>query len=659
MDIAGTLQAGAAAHQAGNLAQAEKLYQDVLAASPQDINALHLLGVVHLQQNRAAEAVAFLQRAVALNPNLSAVQFNLGLALGAYGQPAEALAAFDAAVAADPNAAAAWATAGQLLLQMGRHEDALRYLARALAIDPTPASALKDVTTCTSEMGRPAEALPYIDAALEHTPENAELLYARGRILLADPKNAGEVSETLEAALQFDPDRTDLLADVIRLRQYTCNWVDDDAMDRLRAKIVSGDPISPAIALEILFEPDILLANARAHAAQTYPALPPAMCRQSGYAHDRIRVAYLSADFRNHVVGSASIELIERHDRGAFEVIGVSFGPENIGRTRPRFLKAFDTFHDARGSGDADVAQWLVDREVDIAVDLSGYCEHGRPDVFAYRGAPVQISYLGYPHTRGVPFVDYLLGDVIATPLEDQANYVEKVAALPDCYLMSDSLPLAVPSPPTRRAAGLPDTGFVFCAFNQWRKITSAVFDVWMRILKQVPGSILWLRCDDATAQRNLRARALAGGVDRGRLIFAPEVSLELHLARHPLGDLLLDTQDYNAHTTATDSLRAGLPILTCMGRTSVGRLGASILHAAGLSELVTTSLEEYESLAVALAADPPRLAAIRARLRAGLPKSKLLDLDRTARHIESAYRTMVEIARAGEKPRPFTVPRQ
>lgn len=693
MDTTQLLEAGAAAHQAGNLAQAESLYRQVLAVAPLDINALHLLGVVHLQQNRAAEAVDFLQRAVTQNPNLSAVQFNLGLALGADNRPADALAAFDMVVKADPRAAEAWeargnalaalhrpddalrawdtaqqlqprpaalwATSGHLLLKLQRHEDAREHLLRALEIDPLLHSALQDITACTDEMGRPQDALPQIERALALAPDSHDLHYVRGLILLQDKKRIAEVSDSFEAALLHDPNRTDLLANALRLRQYTCNWVDDDAADRLRSNIMAGESIPPATAYEILFDRAVMLANARAHVARTFPTLPQAKWDGRIYRHDRIRVAYLSADFRNHVVGSAAIELIERHDRKAFEVIGISYGPEDRGVTRPRFIKAFESFHDARGWSDAEVAQWLADREVDIAVDLSGYCEGGRPDVLAYRGAPVQVSYLGFLPTRGASYVDYLLGDAIATPPEMQPYYVEQIAALPDCYLMSDTRQLAVPSPPTREAAGLPAGGIVYCAFNQPRKITSTIFDVWMRILKRVDGSVLWLRCDDAAAQRNLRGRALAAGVDRGRLIFAPEVSLELHIARHHLGDLFLDTPDYNAHTTATDSLRTGLPILTCMGRSVVGRLGASILHAAGFPELVADSLEEYEERAVALGLNPATLRAIRTRLREALPGSKLLNLDKTTREIETAFRTMVETQRAGKAPRPFTVPRQ
>jgi protein O-GlcNAc transferase len=322
-------------------------------------------------------------------------------------------------------------------------------------------------------------------------------------------------------------------------------------------------------------------------------------------------------------------------------------------------MRAFDQFHDVRSQSDIEVAKLLSDIEVDIAIDLNGHTHGARSGILAHRPAPIQASYLGYPGTMGAAFIDYLIADPAVLPFDQQPFHTEKIVHLPDCYWVTDSKLAIAARTPTRREVGLPEDGFVFCCFNNNYKITPPVFDVWMRLLAAVEGSVLWLLPSNADAPENLRREAAARGIDPARLVLAERLKLPEHLALHRVADLFVDTLPYNAHTTASDALWAGLPVLTCRGDSFVGRVAASMLHAVGLPELVTRDLAEYEALALRLATDASLLHGFRRRLAQNLATCPLFDTDRFRRHIEAAYTMMWELHRRGEGPRGFSVPRQ
>jgi protein O-GlcNAc transferase len=400
----------------------------------------------------------------------------------------------------------------------------------------------------------------------------------------------------------------------------------------------------------------VQLQAARHFAQDTIRRAPKPLWNGSVWRNDRIRIAYLSGDFRRHPVGHLVVDLLERHDRARFEVIGVSFGPDDRSDLRARIASAFDRFIDVRTRSDREVAQLLLDLRVDIAVDLTGHTKGSRPAILAFRPAPIQACYLGFPGTMGVDFIDYILADATVIPADRQQFYAEKVVQLPDCYLPHDGKRTIAAHTPSRQELGLPE-GFVFCCFNNSWKITPALFDVWMRLLRAVEGSVLWLTRDSPEAESNLRREAAARGVDPARLVFAGRLPrTEDFLARQRAADLFLDTLPYNAHATASDALRVGLPVLTCRGESFSGRVAASLLEAVGLPELATHSLAEYESLALRLARDPSALRALSERLEQNRATSLLFDTDRLRRHIEAAYRTMWEIWQRGERPRSFAV---
>jgi predicted O-linked N-acetylglucosamine transferase (SPINDLY family) len=349
-------------------------------------------------------------------------------------------------------------------------------------------------------------------------------------------------------------------------------------------------------------------------------------------------------------------ELLELHDRSRFELVGIDFGPVADDAMRTRVRACFDRFIDVRTLSDREVAQLSRDLAIDIAVDLKGFTEDARPGIFAERAAPVQVSYLGFPGTMGAGYIDYIVADEVVIPAASRPLYSEKVVSLPDSYQVNDRKRRIADGTFTREELGLPADGFVFCCFNNDYKVTPSTFDGWMRILRRVEGSVLWLFEDSAMAATNLHKEAERRGVGAERLVFARRMAPHDHLARYRNADLFLDTLPYNAHTTASDALWAGLPVLTCAGEAFASRVAASLLSAVGLPELITTTPAAFEALAIALASDRARLGRVRATLAANRPTAPLFDTPRFARHIEAAYQEMHERRLAGLPPDHITV---
>jgi predicted O-linked N-acetylglucosamine transferase (SPINDLY family) len=402
-------------------------------------------------------------------------------------------------------------------------------------------------------------------------------------------------------------------------------------------------------------DPLLQLQCAQNFISDKTPVLPPLWTGKI-WRHDRMRIAYLSADFRQHATAYLIAELFELHDRSRFEISGVSFGMDDKSDTRNRLIASFDRFLDVREKTDEEIARLLHDLQIDIAVDLKGYTQDSRLGILAHRPAPIQVSYLGYPGTGGADFLDYIIADKTVAPFEHQPFFTEKIVHLPDTYQVNDTKRKIAQLAPTRQEVGLPENGFVFCCFNNNWKITADTFSIWMRLLHRIEGSVLWLLADNRSAVRNLREQAQDRGIAQGRLVFAGHLPLDQHLARYRLADLFLDTLPYNAHTTSSDALWVGTPVITRLGESFAGRVAASLLNAIGLPDLVTHSADDYEALALRLAKDPALLAAYRNRLATNRMTHPLFDTDRFRRHIEAAYSQMWQTWQRGEKPRSFTV---
>ena len=628
-----------------------------LDVKPDFADALANRAATYTAMRRYPEALADLDRALAIEPLLAEAHNNRGAALAAIRRHDEALACYERALEIRPGYAGALSNRAAALLAQGRNEEALLCCDRALEIVPDFPEALDNRGVALLALHRHAEALASLDRALAAAPDLAEALRDRGA-LLAFLRRHDEACSDFRKAIAIDPDLPDIAGSLMHSQTHCCDWAEHEALAR---RIVDGVRAGVRCASPFHFLGIADSAQDQRRCAETwsramYPPARNPLWTGERYDHDRIRVAYLSADFHDHATPRLMAGLLERHDRARFAVTAVSFGPDDGSAMRARLQSACEHFVDVRQQSDAGVAQWLRDREIDIAVDLKGYTADARPGILAWRPAPVQVNYLGYPGTLGAEYIDYVVADAVVIPPGDEAHYAERVVRLPESYQVNDARPSMPERGPTRAEAGLPAAGMVFCSFNNSYKITPPVFAVWMRLLRAVEGSVLWLLEGNAAAPDNLRRVAGAHGIAPERLLFAPVVKHAEHLARQRLADLFLDTLPVNAHTTASDALGVGLPVVTCAGKAFAGRVAASVLRAAGLPELVTSGLAEYEALALRLARQPKELAAIRAKLVRESDSFPLFDTDRFRRHLESAYVTMRERSRRGEPPAAFDV---
>ena len=737
------------AHQAGNLAEAARLYTEFLRANPRHFPALFSLGYLNYQAGRfaeaerllgealhfnpaspealfvrgsalqrlgrAAEALACFDQALARKPDFAEAQSSRALALKALGQPDQpnlpsrpsnvpeaaatafvracglaqanqieaALAEFERAVAIAPHFVEALCNRGAILLAMKRHNEALQSFDAALSINPQLFEALNNRGNALSELGRFEEAVACYDRALRARPGVFEVLLNRGNALLGaqrieealtsyeqalakQPGNApalkaranalfelGRFEEAIsgfEAVLAHDTAHPYALGDLVFSKLQCCDW---RSLEEEEARIVGGvrrgEPvINPFEFLALSGNPEEQRACAALWVKEKYPPAPEPLWRGEIYAHEKLRIAYMSANFHQHAVGQAIVGALEKHDRTKFEIIGLSWGPDEASELRARIKSSCDRFIDVSRQTDQDVARSMRQMEIDIAVDLMGFTADHRTRILAARPAPIQVNYLGYAGTMSAPYLDYIIADRIVIPDEEHGHYAETVFPLAGSYLpLDDSRTLGAPMP--RSAAGLPADVLVFACFSNAYKFSPEIFAVWMRLLQKTRGSVLWLSRVNDAAQRNLARQAELRDVDSSRLIFAPFVTDRAdHLARLGCADLFLDTLPYNAHSTAADALFAGLPVLTCRGHSFAGRVGASLLHAAGLPELVTNSLGDYEALALELANDRGKIAGLKSKLAANRSTHPLFDTARYTRQLEQAFVEMSERSRRG-----------
>jgi protein O-GlcNAc transferase len=647
---------GVALNELGRHREALGELDIVLAQQPDHGATLAQRGIALNEIERYREAEEDLARAIALRPDDAAALDGRGVALQGLGRPAEALACHDRAIAIKPANPAGLENRGHALLALGRHIEALESYDRALAFVPAGARVLVNRGIALSAIGQYKEALECCDAALALAPDDAGAHCHRGDALMGIGNFAGAL-ESYEKTLVL---RTPLATVLDRLAICVvklCDWARTAEIARqLEIHVHDGTAvISPFTLLHYDSTPGQQLACARHYVRERIASGSARLRAKPARNHDKLRIAYLSANFNRRAVASLVAGLFERHDRSKFEITGVSFGADEDAAARTRVASAFDAFHDMHGLSDREIAQGLRDLEIDIAVDLMGHGPDARPGILAFRPAPIQVSYLGYPGTTGAGFIDYIIADSIVVPPGEEAFYTEQVVRLPDCYQVNDAARVIAEQTPSRKEAGLPENGFVFASFSGG-DIAAPVFEVWMGLLVRIEGSVLWLSDVSDATKANLHQHAAARGVDPARLIFAPRIAQAEHLARHRLADLFLDTLPCGTRAAASDALWAGLPVLTCRGSTFAGRVATSQLHCLGLDELVTPSLTEYAAIAQWLAQDRDILAEIRKRLAENRSTSPLFDTDLMRRHIEEAYTVMWARRQAGESPRGFDV---
>jgi protein O-GlcNAc transferase len=646
------------------LPEAVEAYEKALAAMPDYGDARYNLAVALLDLQRSAEALAAFDAVAPLRPDDAELLNNRGVALWNMGRPAEALASLDAALALEPRFAEAWGNRGLALKDLARLEEALACFETVTRLAPKNPVGWNSRGSVLREMKQYDGAIEAYSEAIALHPGYAEALNNRGYTWWAHKLEYAPALADMQRALAIDPDHPYAAGEILHLKMYGADWRD---FESAKAEIETGVRLGQRVARPFLFQavsdnPADLQACSRIWARDRYFEVAAAPHdRGARKGHKKIRIGYVSGEFREQATAILMAGLYEAHDRETFEVIAI----DNTGRDsamvkddamRARLQKAFDRFIDISALSDEAAAAAIRAAEIDILVNLNGYFGKPRMGVFARRAAPLQVNYLGFPATLGASYIDYILADGIVIPDSEREFYNEKVVTLPASYQVNDNKGRAIAAAPSRAEAGLPDKGFVFCNFNNAYKLTPSTFDSWMRILKAVPGSVLWLLESRPPFADNLRREALARGVDGNRILFAPDRAPADHLARLSLADLFLDSLPYNAHTTASDALWAGVPLLTLRGKAFAGRVAASLLTAAGLEELITETPEAYEALAVKLATDAAALKTVQGKLKKNRPTCDLFNTEKSTRAIEAAYTQMWQRWLKGEKAEAFTV---
>jgi len=630
---------GNAQHAAGRLADALASFDAVVAARPELAQAHNNRARVLQDLGRQDEALAAYDRAAALLPNYLQAIVGRGTARLALAQPAAALADFDAAIRIDADHAAAHAGRGSALFALRRALDAVQAFTRCLALDPSRLDARIQRGNALHELRRHQDAITDFDDVLAATPDAAGVVCNRGNALL-ELKRYDEAVLAFERVQALDAGYPYAVGKRMYAQAMACDWRGLGALvAEVERGLVEGRAvIEPFAYAAIATDPMAARRCAELFAADQFPPRPALVEPGARLGNARIRIGYLGGEFRNQATSILAAELFELHDKQRFEIVMFDNGWDDGSTLRRRMDAAFDEVVPIAALSDDAAARAIADRRIDILVNLNGWFGLGRTGVFARRPAPLQVNFLGFPGTLGAPYLDVIVADAHAIPPGEEHAYVERVARLPHSYQPNDRRRAIAPAP-LRASLGLPEGAIVFACFNNTYKITPATFASWMRVLAAVDGSVLWLLQDNDAATANLRAAAVSHGIDPGRLHFAPRIRLDEHLARHACADLFLDTLPYNAHTTASDALWAGLPVLSCRGTTFPGRVGASLLHALDLAdELLVDDVAAYESRAVALAREPARLTRVRERLARSRATTPLWDTPAYARALESLY---------------------
>jgi predicted O-linked N-acetylglucosamine transferase (SPINDLY family) len=579
-------------------------------------------------------------------------------ALHANGRLTEADALYREMLRQDPDHSEAIHLLGVLALQGGRAEEAVTLISRALSLDRRNAQAHANLGSALLHLQRPEEALEHYDQALRLDPHFTAVLYNQGNALQMLGRHEA-AARAFEQLLTSMPAADFVLGNLCHSRRHCCDWRDFDLHTQdITAGVRAGRRAArPFAFLSVSASAADQLQCTRIYAAQQCPAATPGAWSGERYAHDRIRIAYVTADFRDHVVMHLMAPLFEQHDTRSFDTIGVALAGADGSKVVARARRALGQVVDVTTMTDVDASRRLRALEIDIAVDLTGYTQGARPGLFARRIAPVQVNYLGFPGTLGVPYMDYILADEFVIPDAFRAHYAEQPVYLPHTFQAIDERRGNVDLPASTRAqAGLPQTAIVLCSFNNSYKLNPGFFDVWMRVLRSAPGSVLWLLADTPAVERNLRREARSRGVAPERVIFAPRAAYDRHLARIGLADLFLDSLPFNAGATAADALWSGVPVLTCAGEAFAARMAGSLLQAAGLAQLIARDPAEYERRACELAGDPQQLTQLKAKLAELRGSSPLFDSRGFCRHLEAAYVQMWERHRRGERPSSLVV---
>ena len=632
-------------HQSGKLNLAETYYKKLLNDLPDNTVLLTNFGTLQFQKKKLDNGIKIIEKSLKLDPNQPNALNNLGVVFLGLNQPDEALIRFDSAITFQKNYAEAHSNRGNALNDLNRPKAALESYDRAILINPGYAKAYSNRGNVLKDLNRLNEALESYDHAITFMPNYANAYSNRGDVL-KELNQLEKAIESYEYAIKLNPNIEFILGELFKAKMSLCSWSGlEDQIEEIKTKVNNNEKVlGPFSLLAIIDDPKLQRKSAKIYVNAKYPKnnVLPGIERQA--KNSKIQIGYFSADFRDHAVSHLTAELYELHDRGQFEIHAFSFGLDTKDEYNLRIKAGVDHYHDVRSLSDKDVVILSRSKKIDIAVDLGGFTKNSRTGIFAMQAAPIQVNYLGYSGTMSADYMDYIIADHIIIPENMKHYYAESIAYLPNSYMVTDRKTKKSKMQFTRREAGLPVNGFVFCCFNQHYKIAPTTFMVWMRILVQVEGSVLWLSEANSTIINNLKKEAVKNGVEGDRLIFAPRLTLkEDHLSRIKLADLFIDTLPYNAHTTCSDALQMGVPVLTCIGKSFTSRVAASLLNAVNLPELIATSQNQYESLAIKLASNSEEFRIIKDKLVNNLSTAPLYDTQLFTKNLESVYIEMHE----------------
>lgn len=603
-------------------------------------------------------AFDYADQALSFNAHYPDAWNNRGSALRGLFRLEEALSNYDLAIKYRDDFHEAWANRGNLLRDLRRYEEALCSFNRAVSLMPNYAKAWNNRGVVLRDLRRCEEALASLDRATSLMPTYAKAWNNRG-VVLRDLRRFEDAIRSYETAYELEPDLDYLLGDLIHTQMKVCNWNSlQQRISALKRGLVRKKFVSTPFPILGLFDsPSLQRRCAELYLLREFSKPNRLESLSNGASSEKVRIAYFSMDFREHPVSRLIAELIELHDREKFEVYGFSFGGKTNDLMRQRLEVAFDQFIDIDNLSEVEIVRLARQKSLDIAIDLGGYTQDSRPEIFINRVAPVQINYLGFPGTSGCHAIDYIIADPILIPKNSQNSYTEKIIYLPHCYQVNDSNKLVSKKLITRADFGLPQDKFIFCCFNNNWKITPEIIGSWAFIMKSVPNAVLWLYEDNPIAAKNISREFANREIAASRLFFAHRIENSEHLARYQLADLFLDTFPYGAHTTASDALWVGLPLLTRIGESFASRVAGSLLNAVGLPELITRSRREYELSAIALALEPSKIGVLKERLISGRSTHPLFNTKMFTQHLESAFRHIVVRHREGLEPEHIVIP--
>ncbi|WP_416678939.1 tetratricopeptide repeat protein [Candidatus Pseudothioglobus sp. Uisw_016] len=631
-----------------HLDDAFKCFKKAISLKPDYVDANYNLAIMYQELGQFQDSVKSFLRAISLNPNFADAYINLSISLRELGNIDDAIKNLETAISINPNFAEAHNNLGSCLQELGQFNTAIKSLETAISIQPNLAEAHNNLGFVYFKKYDKVNAIKLYKKAISIQPSLAEAHDNLGTSL----KAIGQLDKALESyeeAISINPDLDYLLGSKLGTKMNLCLWT--NLLIDLKEVIIKTNTSEPSVTpfdlMGLADDPKIQRKASEIYSSKKHPKSYTLKNIKPYPKHKKIRIGYFSGDFREHPVSYLTAGLYELHNREHFEVHAFSLGPDTSDEMNLRIKAGVDHFHDVRNNSDKKIAVLARSLEIDIAVDLAGYTAESRTDVFAMSAAPIQLSYIGFLGTMGADYYDYLIADPIMIPEKNKKDYSEKIVYLPN-FQVNDSKDSPSEITLTRKELGLPEKGFVFCCFNNTYKFTPTVFDSWARILKQVEGSVLIIYASNESSKANLVKEIALREIDPSRLIFGGRLVRPEYLARYKAADLFLDTTPYNAGTTASDALRMGLPVLTCIGKSYSARMGASILSSLNLPELITTTSKEYEALAIELATNPEKFKKLKDKLTSNLSTAPLFDTPLFTKNIESAYTTMYERHRQG-----------